>query len=102
MDEITLDSYEEFQQMIDKKDFTLSEKIVDNIIKNIDNDKYFIHLLSINIMEENGEISVYDISLEKSEFALTLKENLPYFIEREKYEKCNEINEIINKLEKHE
>ena len=54
MDEITLDSYEEFQQMIDKKDFTLSEKIVDNIIKNIDDDKYFIQLLSINIMEENG------------------------------------------------
>lgn len=100
MDEITLSSYEEFQQMIDKKDFILSEKIVNNIIKNINSDKNFIHLFSINIMEEDGETSTYDINLEKSKFAITLKENLPYFIEREKYEKCNEINEIINKLEK--
>ena len=69
--------------------------IVENILKNLDNPKTSIHILTITCLDEDTS---YDISLEKKHFASTLEENLKYYIKEELYEKCTEIVDVINKL----
>ena len=69
--------------------------IVETILKNIDNPKSNIHILTVTCLDENTS---YDISLEKKHFASTLEENLKYYIKEELYEKCTQIVEVINKL----
>ena len=93
--EITVNNEAEFQQMLDNKDFKIAEIIVDSILKNLDSTKQHIHIMSINCFEEN---ITYDITLEKKHFKGVLQENLKYFIERELYEKCSKIVDIINTL----
>ena len=93
--EFILNNTEEFQEMIDKKDFKISEAVVETILENLNSRKKHIHVLSINCLEENV---IYDITLEKRFFAETLKDNLGFFVEREQYEKCTQIVEAIDKL----
>jgi len=93
--EITVASQSDFQEMLDNKDFKLAKIIVENILKNLDNPKTNIHILTIICLDENTS---YDISLEKKHFASTLEENLKYYIKEELYEKCTEIVDVINKL----
>jgi hypothetical protein len=93
--EITVTSQSDFQEMLDNKDFKIAKIIVETILKNIDNPKSNIHILTITCLDENTS---YDISLEKKYFASTLEENLKYYIKEELYEKCTQIVEVINKL----
>lgn len=93
--EITVQNTDEFQEMVDNKDFRLSEAIVGGILKNINNKKKHVHVLSITCLEE-GEI--YDITVERKHFAETLEENLPYYVREERYEDCQKIVNIINEL----
>jgi len=93
--EITLNNKEEFQEMIDKKDFTIAKAIVEAILSNINSRKKFIHILSITCIEDNA---IYDITLEKKYFVETLQENLKYYVEKELYEDCIKITEAIKQL----
>lgn len=94
--EITLNNSEEFQQMVDRKDFIISEAIVTSILANLNTRKNNVHVLSVNCLED---ASTYDITLDKKYFIETLQENLQFFVERELYEKCSEIVNAIKQLE---
>ena len=93
--EITVQNTDEFQEMVDNKDFRLSEAIVSGILKNINGKKKHVHVLSVTCLDE-GEI--YDITVERKHFAETLEENLPYYVREEKYEDCQKIINVINEL----
>ena len=97
--EITLNNSDEFQDMIDKKDFTISKAVVETILANLNTRKKYLHVLSVNCLEDGA---TYDITLEKKYFAETLQENLKYYVEKELYEDCTQIVEAINKLKEKE
>ena len=94
--EITLNNSDEFQQMVDRKDFTIAEAIVNSILNNLSTRKNNVHVLSVNCLED---ASTYDITLDRKYFIETLQENLQHFVERELYEKCSEIVNAIKQLE---
>jgi len=93
--ELTVNSVDEFQEMVDSKDFKISESIVNSILSNLNSKKNHIHILSINVLEEG---STLDLTLERKFFIETLEENIKYFIEQERYEDCQKIVEAIDKL----
>ena len=93
--EITVNNTEEFQELVDNKDFRIAQAIVEGILYNVNSKKKHIHVLSINCLEE-GEI--YDITVERKHFIETLEENLPYYVKEELYEKCAEITKAIESL----
>lgn len=97
--EINLNNSDEFQDMIDKKDFTIAKAVVDTILANLTTRKKHLHVLSVNCLEDGA---TYDITLERKYFAETLQENLKYYIEKELYEDCSQIVEAINKLKEKE
>ena len=93
--EITVNNSDEFQELVDQKDFRISKAIVEGILDNVKSKKKHIHVLSITCLEE-GEI--YDITVERKHFAETLEENLPYYIREEQYEDCSRIVKTIDEL----
>ena len=93
--EITVNNSDEFQELVDQKDFRISKAIVEGILDNVKSKKKHVHVLSITCLEE-GEI--YDITVERKHFAETLEENLPYYIREEQYEDCSRIVSTINEL----
>jgi len=93
--EITVQNTDEFQEMVDNRDFRLAEAIVSGILKNINGKQKHVHVLSVTCLEE-GEI--YDITVERKHFAETLEENLPHYVREERYEDCQKIVNIINEL----
>jgi hypothetical protein len=96
--ELTVNNIEEFQNIVDSKDFRISESIVKSILNNLNTKKQHVHIISVSILEEG---SVLDMTLERKFFAETLEENLKYFIEQEKYEECQHMVNAINKLKTH-
>ena len=90
---------EDFQEMVDSKDFRIAESIVEGIFANLTSKKKNIHLLSV-VCEEEG--SVYDITIEKKHFAETLEENLVHYVREERYEDCQKIADTISQLKKHQ
>jgi protein-arginine kinase activator protein McsA len=94
---ITVNNTEEFQELVDQKDFRISQAIVEGILDNVSSKKKHVHVLSITCLEE-GEI--YDITVERKHFASTLEENLPYYINEEQYEDCAKIAKAIESLKK--
>ena len=95
--EFKVNTLDDFQSLVDSKDFSISEAVVNAILNNLKTRKKRIHMLSIKCMEEN---TIFDITLEKTHFVDTLKENLKYYEERELYEECVKINEGIKTLSK--
>jgi len=93
--EITVNNTEEFQELVDNKDFRIAQAIVEGILDNVNSKKKHVHVLSITCLEE-GEI--YDITVERKHFVETLSENLPYYVKEELYEKCAEITKTIELL----
>ena len=51
--EITVTSQSDFQEMLDNKDFKIAKIIVETILKNIDNPKSNVHILTITCLDEN-------------------------------------------------
>ena len=97
--EITLNNSDEFQDMIDRKDFSIAKAVVETILANLNTRKKYLHVLSVNCLEDGA---TYDITLEKKYFAETLQENLKYYVEKELYQDCTQIVEAINKLKEKE
>ena len=95
--EITVNNQDEFQEMIDRKDFRIAKAIVESILDNMDTKKRNVHILSVACVEDQ---SIYDLTLDRKFFVDTLEENLKYFIEQERYEECQRIVEAIKKLKK--
>jgi len=93
--EITLNNSEEFQEMVDRKDFAISKAVVESILSNVNGRKKHVHVLSVNCLEEEA---VFDITLERRFFIDTLQENLKYYVEQELYEECETIVKAIDIL----
>jgi protein-arginine kinase activator protein McsA len=93
--ELNVNNIEEFQTMIDNKDFRISESIIKTILNNVNTKKKHVHIISVNVLENNTTL---DLTLEKKFFIETLEENLKFFIERERYEDCQNIVNAINQL----
>ena len=93
--EITVNNTEEFQELVDNKDFRIAKAVVDGILNNINSKKKHIHVLSITCLEE-GEI--YDITVDRNDFITTLESNLPIYEKHELYEGCAEIVKAIKFL----
>ena len=93
--EFVVGTSDDFQEMVDAKDFRIAESIVEGIFANLKTQRNNIHLLSI-ICEEEG--SVYDITIDKKHFAETLEENLVHYVREERYEECQKIADTISEL----
>lgn len=93
--EITVNNSDEFQEMVDNKDFRIAKAIVDSILENLNTKKRNIHILSVACVEDQA---VYDLTLDRKFFVDTLEENLKYYIEQERYEECQKIVEAIKQL----
>lgn len=91
-----VNTLEEFQEMIDKKDLSISKAVVDSILGNLKTRKKNVHMLSVKCIEEN---TIFDITLERKEFADTLKQNLVHFEKHEMFEDCIRIKSGIKLLE---
>lgn len=96
-EEFEVRTLEEFQDLVDNKNFKISQAIVTSILRNIKTRKKNVHVLSVRCLEED---TIFDITLEKNNFSDTLKDNLKYFEEREMYEKCADITKAISFLDK--
>ena len=95
--EFKVTAIEDFQCLVDKKDFRIAQALVESIIRNIKTRRKHIHVLSVKCLEEN---STFDITLEKQHFSDTLKDNLKYFEENEMFEDCTKISNAIKYLSK--
>ena len=88
---------EEFQELVNKKDISIANAVIESILNNIKTRKKNVHVLSVQVDDEN---TVFDITLERDNFSETLKENLKYFEDHEMYEECIEIDKAIKALNK--
>jgi hypothetical protein len=95
--EINVESTDEFQELINSKDFRIAKAIVEGILANINTKKKYVHVLSV-VCEDEDEI--FDITLERKHFYETLDENLKYYVENEEYEGCQKIIEAIKLIKK--
>ena len=95
--EFQVKNVEEFESMIQKKDFKISEALVSTVLKNLKGKRRHHHAFSV-ISEEEGDI--YDVTIDRRDFASTLEEALPKFEEAEKYEECSEIVNALKFLKK--
>ena len=93
--EFTLNNSEEFQEMVERRDFSISKAVVETILNNLNTRKQHVHVITVICLDEGNE---YDITLERKYFADTLQENLKYYVENEQYESCTKIVEAINYL----
>jgi len=90
-----VETTQEFKALIERADFEIRDTVVNSILSNLKSRKKKIHLFSIVCIEEN---KIFEVTLDKSYFLNTLKHNLPFFEEKELYEKCDEIKKIISEL----
>lgn len=95
--EFVVGTSDEFQDMVDAKDFRISKAIVEGIFANLETKRNNIHLLSV-VCEEEG--AIFDITIEKKHFAETLEENLVHYVREERYEDCQKIADTISILKK--
>ena len=93
--EITVNNSDEFQEMVDNKDFRIAKAIVNSILENLNTKKKNVHILSVACVEDQA---IYDLTLDRKFFVDTLEENLKYYIEQERYEECQKIVEAIKQL----
>ena len=89
--------HEEFTQLVDSSDFRIIRAIVEGALQNLDTTKRFIHILTVEVEEEND---IYDLTLDRKEILGCLKRNLVHYEDHEWYEKCREIVNAIEYLEK--
>jgi hypothetical protein len=93
--ELNVATQDDFLELVEQKDFRIAQAIVESILNNLDTKKKNIHVLTVNCEEENA---VFDITVDTKFFALTLEENLPYYVKEERYEECQKIVNAINQL----
>ena len=93
--ELTVDSLEELNLMVESRDFIFAKSIVEGILATVDTDESEAYLLAIRVNSENA---IYDITVRREDFAETLEQNLPHYIREEEYEECRRIATTIEQL----
>ena len=93
--EISVFDSDEFEKMVAKRDLRISKALVETILRNLNGRKRYIHALSVLV--ENEE-AIYDVTVDRQDFAETLESNLSIYEENELYEGCAEIVKAIKFL----
>ena len=93
--EITIQNSDEFQEMVEGKDFRISEAVVNGILSNLSTKKRHIHVISIICIEDDA---IYDITIDRKDFLSTLQKQLPILEKHELYEKCSEVIKALDYL----
>jgi len=95
--EINVFDSEEFEEMITKRDLRISKALVETILENLKGRKRHLHALSVLVEQEQ---TIYDITVDRQDFIVTLENNLSIYEEHELYEGCAEIVNAIEFLKK--
>jgi len=82
----------EFEMMIASKDFSISQCIVETVLKNLDTKRKKLHAFSVECLDRGVTL---DITMETKYFVQTIQENLKHYIREERYEDCIEIEKAI-------
>ena len=98
-EEITVKNNDEFEEIIQNQDIRVARALVETILSNLKGRKRHLHALSVMVM---NEATIYDITIDREEFATTLKKNLPIYEKNELYEKCAEIVKAMKYIKKRE
>ena len=94
--EFEVQNAEEFEKLIQSKDFRVYEALVSTVLKNLTSKKRHHHALSVISTDEDA---IYDITIDKQDFHHTLEESLVAYEKKEQYEKCAKIKEYVILLE---
>ena len=92
---ITVKTQEDFETLMHESNFEISSAIVKSILKNLKGRKKHVHILEINVLEEQ---TVYDITIDRIDMLESLEKNLKIQEENEAYETCGEIVKAIKYL----
>jgi hypothetical protein len=97
--EISVFDSDEFEKLVENRDLRISKALVETILKNLKSRKRYFHALSILVEQEQ---TIYDITVDKQDFVITLEQNLTVFEENEMYEECAEMVKAIKFLKEKE
>lgn len=92
---ITVNTQEDFEDMMKNNNFEISSAITKSILKNLKGKKKNIPILAIKVMEDQ---TIYDITVERGDMLESLEKNLEIHATNEDYEACSEILKGINYL----
>lgn len=92
-----VENYEEFKELVDKKDIRISKMIVESIIDKLKINRKNVDLITVIY---NSSKEKNSIKCEKKYFLDTLKKNLLLFEKNEMYEECNKLKKVIERLGK--
>jgi hypothetical protein len=95
--EISVFDSDEFEELVSQRDLRISKALVETILKNLKGRKRHLHALSVLIEQDQ---TIYDITVDRQDFVITLEQNLPIYEKYELYEKCAEIVKAIGFLNK--
>jgi hypothetical protein len=95
--EISVFDSDEFEELVSQRDLRISKALVETILKNLKGRKRHLHALSVLIEQDQ---TIYDITVDRQDFVITLEQNLPIYEKNELYEKCAEIVDAIEFLNK--
>lgn len=93
--EIEVFDSDEFEELVKQRDLRISKALVETILKNLKGRKRHLHALSILVEQEQ---TVYDVTVDRRDFIITLESNLPILEENELYEKCAEVVKALEFL----
>jgi protein-arginine kinase activator protein McsA len=86
---------DEFEQLVANRDLRISKALVETILKNLNGRKRHVHALSVLVEQEQ---TIYDITVDRKEFVVTLEQNLSILEKNEEYETCAEVVKAIKFL----
>jgi len=92
---ITVQTQEDFETLMQENNFEISSAIVKSILSNLKGRKKHVHILEINVLEEQ---TVYDITISREDMLESLEKNLKIHEVNEAYETCSEIVKAIEYL----
>lgn len=93
--EITVNTHQEFDELIEGKNIDVSKIIVDKILKNLNTKEKQIFIFDVNVLTEGV---FYELILETKDFLASLEHHLIVHEEYENYEICAKILKAITKL----
>jgi protein-arginine kinase activator protein McsA len=93
--EINVFDSDEFEQLVANRDLRISKALVETILKNLNGRKRHVHALSVLVEQEQ---TIYDITVDRKEFVVTLEQNLSILEKNEEYETCAEVVKAIKFL----
>ena len=93
--EISVFDSDEFEELIQQRDLRISKALVETVLKNLKGRKRHLHAMSVLVEQEE---TIYDITVDRNDFLVTLESNLTIYEQYELYEGCAEIVKAINFL----